>query len=141
MQYLAIKLSPGLESCIVTEKTGKLSFQIIQWLNPIDTALKLDLVTLPCPQMMLRQGYVFTPVCDSVHRWMCLPHCMLGCIHPPRQTPLARHLLGRHHQADTPKKTPLRQTPPSRQTPLLLNTTVYGQQVGSTHPTRMHTCL
>ena len=37
----------------------------------------------------LGQGYVFTGVCDSVHRGGgCLPQCMLGCQTPP---PGSRH--------------------------------------------------
>ena len=37
------------------------------------------------PQTKLREGYVFTPVCHSVHMGGCLPLCMLGYI--PGQTP------------------------------------------------------
>ena len=29
----------------------------------------------------IQEEYVFTPVCDSVHRG-CLPHCVLGYTHP-----------------------------------------------------------
>ena len=60
------------------------------------------------------QGNVFTPVCDSVRGGGCLPHCLLGT--PREDTPL----MGGH--------------------PLPSDTTGYGQQVGGTHPTGMHTC-
>ena len=49
--------------------------------------------------------------------WGCLPHCMLG--YPPTLP-----------QADTPWA----DTPPK----CMLG---YGQQVGGTHPTKMHSCL
>ena len=35
---------------------------------------------------LYRPNEVFTPVCHSIPRAGCLPHCMLGCTHP-RQTP------------------------------------------------------
>ena len=60
------------------------------------------------------QGNVFTPVCDCVHRGVSAP--LLAGIHPPGDTPVK----GKH--------------------PLPSNTTGYGQQVGGTHPTGMHTC-
>ena len=65
------------------------------------------------------EGYVFTPVCDSVNTGGCLPKCMLGYTpprsrHPPsRQTPL---------EADTPpgsRHTPLKADTPPRRRPLL----------------------
>ena len=74
----------------------------------------------------LRQGNVFTPVCDSVTGG-CLPKCMLG------YTPLA----GSRPWADTPLQTPPGQTPLPRQTP--------SQQMATAadgrHPTGMHSCL
>ena len=39
------------------------------------------------PQQQLRKGYVFTGVCDSVHRRGCLPQCMLGYTRLGRYTP------------------------------------------------------
>ena len=67
-------------------------------------------ILLP-PATKLGQGYVFTGVCDSVHRGG-LPQCMLG--YPPEQTPLqSRH----PPEADTPlprEQTPPDQTPPHR---------------------------
>ena len=44
-----------------------------------------------CPQIKLRKGNVFTPVCQSFcSRGGCLPQCMLGYT-PPADTPLGRH--------------------------------------------------
>ena len=75
------------------------------------------------PKRKLREGYVFTCVCDSVHRGRCLPQCMLRYTpspgadtplwsdNPPlgRQPPLwadnpplGRHFLSRHPRIDTP---------------------------------------
>ena len=91
----------------------------------------------------LGQGYVFTGVCDSVHRGGCLPQCMLGYHHhtppPGADTP---HPPG----ADTPWE----QTPPrSRHRPRAAEQTPpdtepagrYGQRTGGTHPTGMQSCL
>ena len=75
--------------------------------------------------------YVFTPVCDSVH-WG-------GGVHPPEQTPLSRHPLGKHPQADTPLggHPPRQANTPSRQTaPPEMATAADG-----THPTGMHSCF
>ena len=58
------------------------------------------------PQRSCGQGYVFTRVCDSVHRGG-LPQCMLGYQPPWEQTPESRHPPG----AD-PTPTPWEQTPP-----------------------------
>ena len=65
----------------------------------------------------LGQGNVFTGVCDSVHRGVCLSTCWDTTL-PPEQTPLEQT----PPRADThhPKQThhPLEQTPPwSRHTP------------------------
>ena len=89
-------------------------------------------VSLP-PATKLGQGYIFTGVCDSVHRGG-LPQCILG-YHPPdqappwEQTPPGADPLGAdthpHPGADTPQEqtpqgadtpradTPQEQTPPS----------------------------
>ena len=67
---------------------------------------------------MLRQGNVFTPVCQSFcSGGVCLWSGGVSATHtpPPRQThplsqtsPLGRHPLGRHPRADTPQAhTPL----------------------------------
>ena len=58
--------------------------------------------------MKLGQGYIFTGVCDSVHRGGGLPQCKLRYhLLPAKETPLAR-------------QTPPGQgdPPPARQTPL-----------------------
>ena len=63
------------------------------------------------PSTKLGQGYVFTGVCDSVHRGGCLPQCMLGCHTPPR----SRHPPGTRYTAwdQGPGKPPgTRYTPP-----------------------------
>ena len=79
------------------------------------------------PATKLGQGYIFTGVCDSVHKEGCLPQCMLGCHH----TPWADTPQSRHHPpgADPPRvhrppeQTPsrsrhhLEQTPPRADTP------------------------
>ena len=92
------------------------------------------------PATKLRQGNVFTPVCHSVHRGECLHlvrgTCPLGR-HPPGQTPSradGRHppSLGRH----PPAQCMLGYT--HLPTQCMLG---YGQQVGSAHPTGMHSCL
>ena len=46
----------------------------------------------------LGQGNVFTAVCDSVHRWGCLPQCMLGSPPPPPggDTGIIRSTSGRY---------------------------------------------
>ena len=65
------------------------------------------------PQRSCGQGYVFTRVCDSVHRGGCLPQCMLG--YPPgADTPQSRH----PPRADTPpEQTPPQSRHPQEQTP------------------------
>ena len=70
------------------------------------------------PATKLRQGNIFTPVCQSF--------CSRGSATPPEQTPLWANTP----QADTPGQTPLLQC--------MLG---YGQQVGGTHPTGMHSCF
>ena len=51
------------------------------------------------PQRSCGQGYVFTRVCDSVHRGDGLPQCMLGRKQPPqKKAPLRKEALpGRKH--------------------------------------------
>ena len=78
------------------------------------------------PANKVCKGYVFTPVCHSVHREGrgCLPHCMLGYTPPDqRQTP------------------PLDQTPPQVADTPAVHAGRYGQQAGGTHPTGMHSCV
>ena len=64
-------------------------------------------VLLP-PANEFCEGYVFTPVCHSVHRG-CLPQCMLG------YTPLEQTSHGsRHPLEQTPSRADTPQTPPPR---------------------------
>ena len=110
----------------------------------------------------LGQGYVFTHVCDSVHRGG-LPHCMLG--YPPRaDTPWDQVPPGadspppqsRHPSqdqappgADIPQSihlllgpgTPQDQAPKSRHPPSTVHAARYGQQASGMHPTGMQSCF
>ena len=54
------------------------------------------------PQRSCGQGYVFTRVCDSVHRGGGLPQCNLGYHHPPG----SMHPPGKHPppEACTPRE-------------------------------------
>ena len=83
------------------------------------------------PATKLGQGYIFTGVCDSVHRGG-LPQCMLGYHPPARQTPS--------------KETPLAgQTPPGRADPHSPHQgdidRRYSQQAGGICPTGMQFLL
>ena len=99
------------------------------------------------PANKLCKGYVFTPVCHSVHRGDVCPSACWDT--PPwdqRQIPLGTRGRHRHPRpgpgtsppgADTPQE----QTPPKEQTPLwAVHAWRYGQQAGGAHPTGMHTC-
>ena len=77
------------------------------------------------PATKLGQGYVFTGVCDSVHRGG-LPQCMLGYTLPPtKETPLPRRTPSPTkedplpHQGDPPPRRPplQRDLLPSKETP------------------------
>ena len=85
------------------------------------------------PATKLGQGYVFTRVCDSVHRGVCLSACW--DTHPPARRPPPG-------KAELPpgKENPLARRPPlARQTPpCAVHAGRYGQQVGGMHPTGMH---
>ena len=108
----------------------------------------------------LGQGNIFAPVCHSVHRGGCLPHCMLWYT-PSRYTPLGRYTLwqvhppppaGTHppvsthtHQgmytAPPERYTPRAGAPPGRYPPHRQKCMLgYGQQAGGTHPTGMQSC-
>ena len=83
----------------------------------------------------LGQGYVFTGVCNSVHRGGVSAsvhagiHTPLGADTPWEQTPPG---------ADTPPE----QTPPwSRHHPAAEHAGRYGQRAGGTHPTGMQSCF
>ena len=83
------------------------------------------LLFLP-PATKLGQGYVFTRVCDSVHRGS-LTHCMLGYTRPPPRPKASTrpHAPGtRHHP------------PPSQHSACL----EIQATAGGTHPTRMQSC-
>ena len=122
----------------------KLSFS--EWLLLIRIQLHLYR-----PQRSCGQGYVFTRVCDSVHK---------GGGSPGRENPPPRQ--GRtpppHRTRETPRagRTPLDQeTPPGRENPPPTRqnpppgpgrpsgkqTPEYGLRAAGTHPTGMHSCL
>ena len=94
-------------------------------------------VKLLLPANVVCEGYVFTPVCDSVN-WGVVSTQGVSGIHPPldrhlphpgqtppgQTTPLGRHPpgqtspLGRHPLGrQSPRQIPPRQTPPSRHPP------------------------
>ena len=77
------------------------------------------------------EGYVFTPVCHSVHRGG-LPQCMLG-YYPSPQT---RHPPPTRQPCPGPG-TPREQTPPRTRHPPRETATV----ADGTHPTGMHSCF
>ena len=103
------------------------------------------------PATKLGQGYIFTGVCDSVHRRGGTPP---GQVHPPRPgtSPWAgaspsldqvRPGTGTPPLSRYPPGT--RYTPRTRYTPLgryprAVHAGRYGQQAGGTHPTGMHSC-
>ena len=81
------------------------------------------------PATKLGQDYIFTGVCDSVHRGgSALVHA--GIPHPPS----TRH----HPQDQAPPRpgTPPREQPP----PGAEHAGRYGQRAGGTHPTGMQSC-
>ena len=114
-------------------------------------------ILLP-PATKLGQGYVFTSVCDSVHRGAV---CLSACWDTP---PGSRHPLGSDTPpaadppggADTPPweqthplaaDTPQQQTPPpgsrhppGSRPPPAEHAGRYGQRAGGTHPTGMQSC-
>ena len=78
------------------------------------------------PQTKLREGNVFTPVCDSVHRGGCVSQHAMGVGFPACIT--GRMTGGCLHQGVLCR-------PPQS------DTTGYGQRAGGTHPSGMHSCL
>ena len=89
-------------------------------------ALVSHLLLLP-PATKLGQGYVFTRVCDSVHRGVSAPvhagiHTLMGRYTPRVDTlrTRGRHPPGRSHPSGRhpPGQTPPRQTPPGQTPPL-----------------------
>ena len=105
------------------------------------------------PAMKLGQGYIFTGICDSVHRGVCLSACWDTT--PPR----TRHPPGIRHTPLGPgtpwDKSPpwdqapsgadssrTRHPPPREQTPPYTeHAGRYGQRGGGTFPTGMQSCL
>ena len=91
------------------------------------------------PATKLRQGYVLTPVCQS----FCSQGGGVWHTHtPPGQTPPGQTPPG----ADTHRPVHAGIHTPSPvhagiHTPLVQCMLGYGQQVGGTHPTGMHSCL
>ena len=108
--------------------------------------------TLLPPATKLGQGYVFTGVCDSVHRGR-LPQCMTGIPPPWEQTPPlgadppgSRRPPGSRQPpgAEPPQEQapPRSRASPGADTPLGADTPQYhagryGQRAGGTHPTGM----
>ena len=83
------------------------------------------------PQTKLQEGNVFTPVCHSVHRGVWLPTMPWGRQPPHRHT----HTLSIGRSPSEGRPSLRRQTPPPPPPQR------YGQLVGSTHHTGMHTYL
>ena len=102
----------------------------INLISSVKSSTMFQYISCYRPQTKLREGNVFTPVCDSVHTGGCIPACngcmcvcpggcllRVGHTNTPRQTPLVQI-----PPADTPllnTHTPLGKhpPPPSRQTP------------------------
>ena len=89
-------------------------------------------VLLP-PATKLQQGYVFTPVCHSVHRGVSATLPPPGWTSPSQTPPVGRHLPA---QCMLALPSACWDTHPTVQCML-----GYGQQAGGTHPTGMHTCF
>ena len=85
------------------------------------------------PATKLGQGYIFTGVCDSVHRGVCLSACWdttpPGAGPPDQAPPL--------EQAPSQTRNPLDQAAP----PSTEHAGRYGQRAGGTHPTGMQSCF
>ena len=110
--------------------------KIIAWNLSVGVDFDTSLEFLP-PANEVCEGYVFTPVCHSVHRRaVCLSACWdtpPGSRHPlGADTPWSRHYPG----ADTPQS---RHPPRADIPPCAVHAGRYGQQAGGMHPTGMHT--
>ena len=109
---------------------GCQKINIVTYLHTLFTAILCSFLETYFyrPQTKLREGNVFTSICDSVHG---------GCT-PSGQTP--------PRQTYTPRQTPPRQTPPKEtsqaDTPPQADTSPpkTGTEAGSSHPTGMHSC-
>ena len=101
------------------------------------------------PQRSCGQGYVFTRVCDSVHRGGLQAGPPRPGRHPPgtRQTPRDQADTTPQDQADTHpppgqgEPPQAGRTPPGQGEPPRKKTAAYGQWAAGTHPTGMHSCL
>ena len=103
------------------------------------------------PATKLGQGYIFTGVCDSFHRGVCLSACWDTIPQTPRDQatqdqapPGTRHPqpptlpgAGTPDQAHPPDQTP----PRSGTTPRTEHAGRYSQRAGGTYPTGMQSCL
>ena len=82
------------------------------------------------PQTKLREGYVFTGVCDSVNGGVSAS-VHAGIPPPPEADP---------PKADPPGADPPEQTPPGADPPGAEHAGRYGQRAGGMHPTGMQSC-
>ena len=114
------------------------------WATREQYASYWNAILLP-PTTKLGQGYVFTGMCDSVHRGVSasvhagIPPPWEQTPPPPEQTPRSRH----PSEADTPRAdiSPGADTPlPGADTPGTEHAGRYGQRAGGTHPTGMQSC-
>ena len=91
----------------------------------------------------LGQGYIFTGVCDSNHRGVCLSACW-DTTHPlpsgTRQAPQTRQAPGPGRHPGQTRQAPLPPGPGRHTPPRAEHTWRYGQQVGGMHPTGMQSC-
>ena len=84
-----------------------------RFLNSLHTKLETGRENYYRAQTKLRKSNVFTPVCDSVHREVCIPAC-IGADTPLADIPLPSACWDTH----TPAQCMLGYTPPPRR-PLL----------------------
>ena len=108
------------------------------------------------PQRSCGQGYIFKPVCHSVHRAAgsasvhagMPPHTPPGADTlppdqtPPEQTPPPQAEPPPPEQTlSPPADTPQTRHPPGADPPPGKQTPAYGLRAAGTHPTGMHSCL
>ena len=92
------------------------------------------------------EGYVFTPVCQSVTEGEYLGRYTPGRYIPRHVHPQQLHHLGRYtprqvHPSSRTGTPPGRYTSQASTPPGAVHAGRYGQQVSSTHPTGMHSFL